>query len=370
MPIDPSNRIADLYRKNWSAEKIHQYIGQFKKSYFAYAKEGAFREKAASGGVTTAILAHLLFSKKIDGALVCRSIIENGYVKPKFIIARNKADLFLAQGSKYIAVDFNKDALPLIRDFKGRLAVTLLPCDTSTLRHAIANDPVLGKKIALIITLFCGHNSLPELTEMVVKKLAPKRAKLTEFRYRQGHWRGELHAAFSNGTKVVKPFSYFSDYQNLYFFCQQKCHHCIDQTGYDGDISVGDIWSLRMKNELIKHNAVIIRNDTGKTAFESVTNARKLIAKEEPMEEICEGQARSLPVHYNISARARVGKLLGIKIKDIVYARVRWNDFIVAWFTLYNERMSRSETGRRIIKSMPRFILKLLLYLKKGLESI
>ena len=359
-----------LPQKDWSAEKIHQYIGNFNRSYFAYAGDEGMREKAASGGVATALLSFLLDSYRVDGALVCRSVIRDGKVRPEFFIANNKEELLSAQGSKYMAVDFSEDALPLLRSFNGCLAVTLLPCDTSTLRRAMVNDAELAEKIVLVITLFCGHNSLPELTDMVTRKLTPRGAQLLDFHHRQGHWRGTLRAEFDNGKMVEKPFSCFSDYQNLYFFCQQKCHHCYDHAGYDGDISVGDIWSLRMKEEPIKHSSVITRTQAGIEVFADAVKSGILVVREEPIEEICEGQARSMPFHYNVSARAKVGKLLGFKIKDRVYARVRWNDYLVAWFALFNEKFSRSAKGRWWITHTPRIMLKFMLYVMKGLESI
>ena len=359
-----------MLRKQWSAEKVHKYIGNFKKSWFAYASSESVREKAASGGVITALLSWLLKEGEVDGALVCRSVIMDGRVRPQFFIAEDENALLTAQGSKYIAVDFNQDALPLIRAFKGKLAVVALPCDTTHLRHACENDPQLNEKIALVITLFCGHNSRPELTDLVTRKLTPRNTTLTGFRYRQGHWRGSLWAEFDSGKQVEKPFSYFSVYQNLYFFCQQKCHHCNDHTGFNSDISVGDIWSLRMKENPVKHNAVITRTPAGASAFQRAVDAGVITASPETIDEICEGQARSLPFHYNTSARAKAGRLLGIKIKDTVYERVRWNEYLAAWMALFNEKMSRSAGEQRLIRRTPRLLLKFYLYILKGLESI
>ncbi len=363
------NIIKKFLRKSWDEEKVRKYIGNFTTSFFAYASDESLRERAASGGVITAILSALLESNYIDGALVCRTKITDGHIRPEFFIAVDSAGLLSAQGSKYSAVNFTSDALPLIRHFTGKLAVVALPCNIINLKRACKKDAELSRKIVLVISLFCGHSSRPELTDMLLDKLNPRGAQLTKFRYRQGHWRGFLRAAFDDGHTVEKPFSYFSDYQNLYFFCQQKCHHCSDHTGYEGDISVGDIWSRRMKKNPIKHSAVILRTQTGKSAFQRVRNAGALIAFPEPIEEICRGQARSMPFHYNISARAKAGKLLGYKIKDTVHERVRWNDYLVAWMALFNEKLSRSELGQRLIRTMPRFVLKFYLYIMKALES-
>lgn len=361
---------ARFMHKKWSTEKISCYVGDFKRTFFAYATNKQIRDNAASGGVATAVMIYLLEKGSVDGALVCRSIINEGRVRPEFFIAKSKDELLSAQGSKYMAVNFSRDALPIIRQFDGRLALTLLPCDTSALRRVMMNDNALEGKIALIISLFCGHNSRPELTDMVVNKLAPKGAQLTQFRHRKGHWRGVVSAAFDNGSQIEKPFSFFSDYQNLYFFCQKKCHYCHDHTGYESDLSVGDIWSLRMKENPIKHSAVITRTIIGDDFLGQALNAGILEANEEPIEEICEGQARTMPFHYNVSARAKAGKILGFKIKDSVNAQVRWNDFIVAWMALANEKLSRSHSGQQFISHIPRFILKALLYIMKGLESI
>lgn len=364
-------RIPDsVFHRHWSPEKIQKFIGDHKRSWFAFASSESIREGAASGGVITALLAFLLQERKIDGALVCRSVVADGKVCPEFFIARSEKELLAAQGSKYIAVDFNQDALPLIRSFEGKLAVVALPCDSTHLRHACEADPKLKEKIALVITLFCGHNSRPELTDMITSKLSKGGRILKDFRYRRGHWRGSLLAEFEDGGKVEKPFSYFSLYQNLYFFCQQKCHHCIDHTGFISDLSAGDIWSLRMKADPIKHNAVITRTPAGDTAFQNALDAGVISASAEPISEVCDGQARSLPFHYNISARAKAGRLLKIKIKDSVDEKVRLNDFIVAWMALFNEKLSRSSGGQKLIRRMPRLFLKLYLYFMKGLESL
>ncbi len=356
-------------RGRWNKEKIHKYIGSFRQSFFAHAVDPTFRERAASGGVITSLLAFCLQHRRIDGALVCRTNIVNSQVRPEFFIARNTAELIGAQGSKYIAVDFIRDALPLIRRFNGLLAVTALPCDISKLRSACKLDQELARKITLMLSLFCGHNSLPELTDLVVEKISPSGAALSDFRYRQGHWRGQLRAVFEKGQVVERPFSVFSNYQNLFFFCQAKCHHCHDHTGYDADISTGDIWSARMRCQPIKHNAVIIRTAAGQALFQEAVNEGAIFANPEPIEAICVGQARSIPFHYNISARAKAGSRLGFKIKDSVNERVRWNDFLAAWIVLFNDRLSQSPRGQRLIRLAPRFLLRLYLVFLKGLES-
>lgn len=358
-----------VWLKNWSTDQLNAYIGTYEKCYFTYAADDTLRQRAASGGSVSALLVYLLESGQVDGALVCRTVVRDGRVRPEFFIARSKAEVISAQGSKYSAVYFANDALPLIKAFDGRLAVVALPCDARILSHTRAKHPELDQKIALVVTLFCGHNSEPVLTDAIVSKLGRGHGQVVDYTYRYGRWRGNLSACFEDGTEIVKPFSYFSDYRNVYFFAQPKCHHCFDHFGYYGDISAGDIWSPRMKREPVKHTALITRTPQGQALVEAALRDHVLHGREEGVEEVADGQARTMPFHYNVTARARVGRLFGLKIKARTVDRVRMLDYLIALIAIANERLSRTALGRKLIFILPRPVLKFYLRFFKALES-
>ena len=356
--------------RNWTDEEIQKYVGDHHETYFSYATDAEVRDGAASGGSVTALFCHLLESGIVQGVLAVRTVVKDGSPKPKFFIAESREELLQARGSKYSAVYFVRHGLPLIKAYAGNLAVVLLPCDARSLMIARRKDAALDAKIKLVISLVCGHNSEPKLVDLVVDKLRGDRGELTDYVYRKGRWRGNLAASFENGETIEKPFSTFSDYQNLYCFSQRKCHHCSDHFGQHSDLSAGDIWSPRMKAEKIKHTALIVRTDRGRKIVESAIAENALTATIEPVTEVCDGQARTLPFHYNTTARARVGRLFGIKIKDKVNERVRWNDYLVAFFALFNERFTSTRLGARLIMQVPRPLIRCYLYLFKALESI
>lgn len=359
-----------LLKHQWSPDEIQKYIGSHRESWLLYAADNDVRAQAASGGTITSLLAYLLEQGEIDGALVCMSYVECNEVKTRYLIAKNRDELLFAQGSKYIDTDFAHDAVPLIKDFNGRLALVLLPCDTSLVSRLAQNNPAFRNKIVLKITLFCGHVSDPELTQLVVRKLKPAGVSLTDFRYRSGHWRGRLQATFEDGTKTDRPFSTFSDYQNLYFFCTRKCLHCPDHTGYESDISVGDVWLMSMKDNPIKHNAIIIRSERAQCILDQALNAGVIAGEQAPIELICDAQSRSLPLHYNVTARARAGRWLGIKIADHIGEHVRPVDFIIAMIIMTNYRLSNTDKGRKLLYKLPKPVIKIYLYLLKALEVL
>ncbi len=356
--------------RDWSQEEIDRYVGDFRSTWFSYAADEKIRNGAASGGSVTALCCHLLESGEVDGILAVRAIVRDGLPFPEFFIATTREELLSARGSKYSAVYFVRSGLPLIREFDGRLAVVLLPCDAKSLVGARRRDTDLDAKIKIVISLVCGHNSEPELTQLVVDKLRGDHGPLTSYVWREGHWRGQLRATFADGATVTRPFATFSDYQNLYCFAQRKCHHCSDHFGNFSDLSAGDVWSPRMKAEPIKHTALIVRSDAGSRLVRSAIDRGVLVAKREPVGEICDGQARTLPFHYNTTARARVGRLFRLGIKDKVRAPVRWNDYLVALMAIVNQQFTATRVGRRLVRYVPRPLLRGYLYLFKALESV
>jgi coenzyme F420-reducing hydrogenase beta subunit len=357
-------------KKSWSDDDIQRYVGNYSRAYLTHALDGQLRALAASGGTTSAILIHGLESGQFHGAVVCNTVIEDGKVRAHFSIATTAAQVLAARGSKYVETKFSQEVLPLIREFKGRVAVVGLPCDIAGLNRRYGKEPELAKKVVLTIALICGHNSRTELIDGITARLEREAGqKLVDYRFSVGHWRGTLEAVFADGTVVSRPAKFFKDYQNLFFFSERKCLACHDHYGYDADISVGDVWLFRLKADPIKHTGLIARTDLGDEFFNRAVKAGAVQATALDVRDLMDGQSRIGPAHYNVSARANASKLFGIKLKDTVHQSVTWHAYLNALITIANMRLSEKRWGQKLIFCTPRQALKLYLYLKKALES-
>ncbi len=358
-------------KKRWSPSDIDRYVGTYREAWLTHATDGAIRERAASGGTTSAVLIEGLRQGLFDGAVVCAAAVEDGKVRPRFRIATDPDQILAARGSKYVESRFLPSVLPLLRSFKGRVAVVGLPCDIAALRQRCGTDPDLAAKVALTIALVCGHNSRTPLIDAVTSRLEKQAGQpLRAYRFRIGHWRGHLEAEFADGSLLRRPTKTFNDYQNMFFFCERKCLSCYDHYGYAADLTMGDIWLFRLKNDPIKHTAVITRTEAGQALFDAATGSGAVAASALDIRDIMDGQARIGPAHYNVTARSRAGRWLGLRIPDRVQAEVTWHDQLNALWTLANVRLSESAWGRRLIFALPRPVIRGLLYLKKGLESV
>lgn len=133
-----------LVKKNWSDDQISNYIGDFKHCYLTYASCTSIRQKAASGGTTSAMLIHGLQAGLFEGVVVCNTKVTNNKVRVHFSIAVNREEVLAARGSKYVQSKFLQDVLPLIHAFSGRVAVVGLPCDISALKRIAGRDKTLN----------------------------------------------------------------------------------------------------------------------------------------------------------------------------------------------------------------------------------
>jgi coenzyme F420 hydrogenase subunit beta len=358
-------------KKTWSQADIDRFVGTYRQAWLTHASDPEIRSRAASGGTTSAVLIEGLRRGLYEGALVCTVEVVDGKVRPRFRIATEPHQILAARGSKYVESRFLPSVLPLLRGFDGRVAVVGLPCDIAALRQRCQADARLASQVVVTIALVCGHNSRTALIDATTTRLE-KQAGLTlrDYRFRIGHWRGHLEAEFNDGTILRRPTKMFNDYQNMFFFCERKCLSCYDHYGYAADLTMGDIWLFRLKADPIKHTAVITRTAAGEALLDAAAMADAIVATPLDIRDIMDGQARIGPAHYNVTSRSRAGRLLGIKIPDRVHAHVTWHDDLNALWTLANVRLSESRFGRWLIFAVPRFFIRALLYLKKGLESI
>ncbi len=352
------------YTKELSAK----YIGEVEHAVMAYSTDPQIRTGAASGGVVSAILIHLLETSQIDAAVVTR-IKYGKKIDCEVILAKTKQEILSARTSKYIDVPVTREAVRLIKEFSGKVAIAALPCHTTALRKLCEKDPQLAEKIKLIIALFCTHSCDRYLLDAVIEKKGIDQSKIVDFAFKRGWWRGKLEIATEDGVQYSYPSSHFSRYHNLNFFCMGRCLRCHDHTGYDADFSCGDAWLKEMKNNPIKHTIILTRNKIATKIFDEMVQQKKLVSQDIETKTVFRAQKRSFIYHYNVTARSKVGKFYGVKIKDTVKAKVRWNDWLAAHIIMINYKLSRNEKTRRWIMKIPRPIIYVYFLFLKFLQN-
>lgn len=338
-------------------EDVTYYLGTFNAAYMGYAADPAIRKGAASGGVVSALLIHMLERGAIDGAVVSRITLEDGQMKAATWIATDRAGILDARTSIYFDFDpLRPEVMDAIDRFEGGLAFVGLPCDISRMRRRMEKNPQLKDKIKLLIGLFCGHNSRKSLVQHVLQRKGIAETDLAAFTFRKGLWRGHTHILLKDGTERRFPFQHFSHYQNLHVLAASKCSPCIDHTAEHADISAGDIWLQRMKHVGIKHSVFLSRSPSGDQALAAAMESPPVL-QTEPAEArlVFASNKRALIYHKAIAARSRAARLFGKTLKTPPACRpLRWNEFLAAMIVYGVQRTCEIPRGRALFFRLPR----------------
>jgi hypothetical protein len=118
----------------------------------------------------------------------------------------------------------------------------------------------------------------------------------------------------------------------------------------------------------INGSKIMNKADQNKVLDEMVQQ-KKLISQDIETKTVFRAQKRSFIYHYNVTARSKVGKFYGVKIKDTVKAKVRWNDWLAAHIIMINYKLSRNEKTRRWIMKIPRPVIYVYFLFLKFLQN-
>ncbi|MCH2156783.1 MAG: Coenzyme F420 hydrogenase/dehydrogenase, beta subunit C-terminal domain [Opitutales bacterium] len=315
-------------------------VGDFRKAWIGHMTDPDVRRHAASGGIVTGVFKYLLETGQIDAALVCGMRIENGTWQPDIYLSRSFDELKRSQSSKYFDIPMMK-GLSLIKEFDGKVGVVGLPSQINTICKRMAQNEELAQKIAFKISIFCGHNSKDTLVKMVLAKHGIPLDEIDSFYYRQGLWRGEMVIKMKDGSERRMPFQQFSHYQNLHVLSLSRCLHCFDHYGYYADLSTGDVWLPEKKGETVKPSAFLARSEKAEGVMQEMLDNGLIDAHRVTRKTIYHAQSRSVNYHYNVTARARVGRLLGFKIREDIQTKATIRDYLGAFIVLLNHKISK-----------------------------
>jgi coenzyme F420 hydrogenase subunit beta len=211
--------------------------GRYRGLYAARATSEEIRQKAASGGVVTALLVYLLGEKRINGALGVTMDSDRPW-RCQPAVLRSVDEIIGAAQSKYSLVSLGALLRSARRD-GGPLALVGLPCHVHGLRH-LQRIGSYRETYPLVIGLFCGFNLQPAATQHLVHKVGYETRQVSRLEYRGGPWPGGLVVQTTEGQRRFVPKDSYG-YVNL-MYTPRRCLVCPDLTNELADLSVGDTW--------------------------------------------------------------------------------------------------------------------------------
>lgn len=143
-----------------------KFVGTILGTYIGRATNETIYANAQSGGVCTALLAHLFEDHKIDGAIVVR--MDFG-ITPQIrgVLVTDPSELFKSQKSCYTPVDL-LSVLDSCRDCKS-IAVVGLPCHIEAVENLQRTKPKQFGNISYRIGLICDRTMAGGINDVVCR---------------------------------------------------------------------------------------------------------------------------------------------------------------------------------------------------------
>ena len=316
-----------------------KYTGNYLCMKKGYAEDEKIRANAASGGMITGYLAYLLESGEIDGAWVSKSKVEDGKLSYETFIATTREELMSASSSIYMNMPLLAH-VDMLREFNGKLAVTLIPCQMKAFSKLLERDKDLAKKIVVKLGLFCSGCHDAQETYLALHKAGISLEGANRLYYRRGHWRGISAVLYNDGSEAH--FSYgkkLCTYKNAFYFANNSCMICQNHFAEDADISFGDIWLKSMKSNPIKHTCCVIRSEKAKETFGRAVREGYLHASHLSGKDMIRGQKRALVFKFNLASAKKSMTTRQLDTSD----PCRWNHKWAWKIACRNQNMGKNQ---------------------------
>lgn len=295
-------------------KQSHYALGDYIQAYAAFSLDQSLRTDAASGGVTTAILQSLLDQSYITGAVVSRRVTGKPF-QTETIIARTLENIGSCKGSIYSPVCFS-EIYSAIKNASSdeKLAFVGLPCHIQALSLLMKQNSTISKKIAVTISLVCGHTPSAAAYKYSLRCLNLTEDDVVGLNNRGDGWPGYLRLYLKNGDIKKVPYGDSLSWGMVLsspLFMPQGCHVCPDPGGFAADIMVCDAWLTRYKNNQEGVNLALAKTVRGNMVIQESERAGSIKTKLCPIEDFLIANKRvfiAKTINHKYALRYLVGK--------------------------------------------------------------
>jgi coenzyme F420 hydrogenase subunit beta len=197
------------------------------------------RRLGSSGGVLTALSAHLLASGTVDVVVHVGAGVEDPLGAVTGLSTRPEDTLGRA-GSRYqpaAPLDGLREALRVHR----RVAVVGRPCDISAVRRLATTDATVREGVVAHLSFFCAGTPSRRGTEALIARMGVEAEELAALRFRGDGWPGLARATRHDGSSETLTYDEsWGTVLNQHLLW--RCKICPDGVGEFADISCGDAW--------------------------------------------------------------------------------------------------------------------------------
>jgi len=233
-----------LYQDHFGKLPTDWRVGHIDRLWTGHAADPRTRRMGASGGVTSAVIIHLLESGRIDGAVLAKQGVPSPE-QASWFIARNREEVLSCAQSVYVPLSM-LDAMQAFVPGE-RYAMTCLPEQSAALRVLQHGGFDWAAQVEYVLGPYTGT----ALDRRAIRSLlrANKVAgddSITSLKWRAGEWPGHLEILTASGREIRSKKVYYNFL--IPFFVTQTSLQSMDFANEFTDLSVGDAWSPKFES--------------------------------------------------------------------------------------------------------------------------
>lgn len=298
-------------------------LGIYRKSLRGYASDSELREKASSGGITSAVLNFALDNHIIDGAIVvCPDPVIPWRFSPALITESEQMKRAARSTPDMIPLNALLRHAVLEKGCK-KIGIVGLPCHIHSLRkiQMEKDPPEIAAAIKLCIGLFCAATYYFEGIRHLLSEFAgiENLEDIIAMDYRGGKWPGALSVVTKEGKiiHVSSKHEYTWHFLGPATYKRDRCLMCPDFSARIADLSMGDIFQKIGNNPNL--TAVLARTEFGEKLITDAMAAGYIHLEDHPAELIPKsGMGWESKEHAGIF-RSRNRKRFGWPTPDFQY---------------------------------------------------
>jgi coenzyme F420 hydrogenase subunit beta len=262
-------------------------IGRYVSCYTGFSGDPDERFSSSSGGFAPAILRVLFRLGEIDAAIAtspfeCRRFL----VEP--IVINGEQEIAKSRGSKYCPVPVNVLLRRVLENEPRRYAFVGLPCHIHGLRLAQQAKPRLREWVPFAIGIFCGGMMGLQATYRILERSGISVSEVRALTYRGDGWPGFMMIKTRDGRVIRLPYPEYG--RGLSHFEPDRCRLCADPVAELADISLGDAWLPRFRDDHIGRSVTILRSPSSERLFSRAIDMGIVEAEPISIQEVAESQ--------------------------------------------------------------------------------
>jgi len=263
---------------------VDPYWGPYHQILTGHAADEAVRHQASSGAGITALLVHAMRAGWIDRVIQIGADPERP-TRNSISVSATVEEIVACAGSRYAASSPLETIGELLK-LDGRSAFVGKPCDISALRQYARFEPLVDRRIPLMLSFFCAGIPSEAGVGRILEEMGVAEAELASFRYRGFGWPGLATAVTHDGRQETMTYAR-SWGTHLSREVQFRCKICPDAVGGVADVACADAWygdesGYPAFEEQGGRSLIITRTGAGEKLLRSAVEAGDLAV--EPLE--------------------------------------------------------------------------------------